>query len=68
VNDFTYLKSKITSDGKNTTVIICRIAQDEQTFFKKNKLFTTKTLSSDMRKYLSKQWYEMWLCMEQIRE
>lgn len=37
MNNFTYLRSKITSDGKNTTDINYRIAQAMQVLFKKKK-------------------------------
>jgi len=37
VNNFAYLRRKITSDGKITTDIISKIAQNKQTIFKKKK-------------------------------
>ena len=38
VNSYTYLGSRVTSDGKSASDIRCRIGQAKQVFFKKNKL------------------------------
>jgi len=43
VQNSTYLRSKITSDGNSNTDIVSRIAQDKAAFYKKN-LFTTVTI------------------------
>lgn len=53
VCSFTYLGNKI-SDEKNTTDISCRIVQAKQVFFKKKKLFTTKSLNINIGKTLIK--------------
>lgn len=37
VNSFIYLRSKISSDGKNTTNINCRVMLAKQVFFKNKK-------------------------------
>jgi hypothetical protein len=54
VLSFTYLESKITSDGKSHTDIVCRIAQTNQAYYKKRILFTSNRIFLDTRKTLTK--------------
>lgn len=52
VQSFSYLGSKISSDGKSRTDIVCRIAQAKQAYYKKRNLFTSNRISLDTRKSL----------------
>jgi len=54
VQSFTYLGSKITSDGKSHTDIVCGIAQAKQSYYKRRNLFTSNRISLDTRKTLTK--------------
>lgn len=54
VNTFTYLGSRITSDGKNYTDITCRIGQAKAAFYKKRKLLTCKKINLETRKHFIK--------------
>lgn len=54
VNEFTYLGSKITNDGRSSKEIISRIAQAKNAFYKKKNLFTAKNISLDVRKQMLK--------------
>lgn len=45
VQNFTYLRSKITSDGYSNIDIINRIVQTKAVFYKKKTLFTTNVVS-----------------------
>ncbi|KAE9524312.1 hypothetical protein AGLY_015351 [Aphis glycines] len=50
VQQFTYLGSNITDDGRSKTNIICRIAQAKRAFLDKSHILTTKSVSLEIRK------------------
>ncbi|CAI6343800.1 unnamed protein product [Macrosiphum euphorbiae] len=50
VQQFTYLGSNITEDGRSKTNIICRIAQAKRAFQDKSHILTTNSVSLEIRK------------------
>ena len=54
VNEFNYLGSKITNDGRSSREILSRIAQAKNAFYKKKNLFTARNISLDVRKQMLK--------------
>jgi len=47
VQQFTYLGSNITEDGRSKTNIICRIAQAKRAFQDKSHILTTNSITLD---------------------
>ncbi|VVC45686.1 Reverse transcriptase domain [Cinara cedri] len=54
INSYTYLGSRVMSNGKSATDFRCRIAQAKQAFFKKKKLLTRNVININIRKILMK--------------
>ena len=50
VKEFSYLGSRITSDGRNKKEIVSRIAQAKRAFYKKKNLLTAENTSIEVRK------------------
>lgn len=54
VQQFSYLGSKITKDGRGKALFLCRKAQAKQAFQNKNHLLTTNSVTSQTTKKLLK--------------
>lgn len=52
VQQFTYLRSKITHNENSKTTIKSKIAQTKQAFYKKRNMFKAKNISFKIRKTL----------------